>query len=438
MKRMSILIAAALLLAVVTRITSACPFCIAPMQTWSEMVSEADVVVLAKLISRTEGADGQSSHAMVEVIRIQKGAALVPEAKQLRIDDYIFGQPGDLFLLKGKLQDAGQPAFVDTFATGYEDPVTSDSQSPIKTVSATKLSDRSEAGVASPEAAAQPSMAQEPKQLVWDSVERVSEAAFTYVVSAPDPSLPATERLKYFVRFLEHTDALISADAYGEFANTQYEEIAKLQELYPREKLRAWIANKETSPERLGLYGMLLGLCGTQEDALFLRWQIGQPVNDDLRFGVEGLMGGLLLLERENGLKFLEETRFNTPGVSAMECFALVQALQFVYAYEPDLFSKQRLRSSMHPMISHPEMREIVIRNLARWEDWDVVAQLGGTYEKCKIDDPQTAAAVTGFLLTCQKSDTATEAQKTTAVELLDVIRADNPRLVKTTERQIR
>ena len=73
MKRTSLLIAAALLLAVLTQVANACPFCIAPMQTWAEMVSEANVVILAKLISTSEGSDKLAPYALVEVITVHKG-----------------------------------------------------------------------------------------------------------------------------------------------------------------------------------------------------------------------------------------------------------------------------------------------------------------------------------------------------------------------------
>ena len=434
MKRTSLIFAAVLLLAMLTQVVNACPFCIAPMQTWAEMVSEADVVILAKLISTSEGSDRQPPHAFVEVITVHKGTAILPKTKQIRINDYMFGQPGELFLLKGSLQDTSQPALVETFAQGYDGVVANTSQlaSPIKTVSATVTSQ----GVV-PSVVSESSKSESSKQLVWDPVERVSEDSFRYITNAPDPKLKPSERLKYFVPFFEHNDALVSADAWGEFANAQYQDIAEVRDLLPRDRLRIWISNTDTSPERLGLYGMLLGLCGHKEDAVFLRQQIGQPVNDDLRFGVEGMMGGLLLLEGEGGLQFLEKTRFQTPGVSGLECFAVVQALQFVWAYEPNLFPKQRLRTALHPMIQHLEMREIVIRNLARWEDWEAVSQLSEVYDSAKTDDYQTAVAVVGFILTCQKS-AASEVQKNIATELLARIRHENPRLVISTERQIR
>ena len=332
MKRMSFVVAATLLLAAMTRFVSACPFCIAPMQTWAEMVGEANVVVLARLVSTSDGSDKQAPHAMMEVMKVHKGESLIPASKLVRLDDYVFGQTGEVFLLKGSLQDGSQPVFTDTFANDYEKNVTAkpNSDSQIQTVSATK--DSSNVSVLKPaKGEAEASTSDAKKTLVWDYVERVTEESFSYIVNAPDPTVDPVERLKYFVKYLEHSDALVASDAWGEFANSQYSDIAKIRELYPRASLRTWISNKNTSPERLGLYGMLLGLCGTSEDALFLRQQIGQPVNDDIRFGVEGMMGGLLLLEGEGGLQFLEKTRIETPGVSSLECFAVVQALQFVY-----------------------------------------------------------------------------------------------------------
>ncbi len=101
------------------------------------------------------------------------------------------------------------------------------------------------------------------------------------------------------------------------------------------------------SPERLGLYGMMLGLCGQPEDAEFLREQIGDPKPaKEFRFGTEGIMGGYLLLAGEDGLSYLEETRLKPTGVDYTEHFAVMQAVQFIWSYESDVISKPGSRKA--------------------------------------------------------------------------------------------
>lgn len=422
MKRTYKIIAPLLLLSLILQSALACPFCLAPMQTWSEMVAESDVVCLAKLLSVSDGTSADSSFSMLEITSIHKGKELLGR-KQIRIDEHFYGKPGDLFLLKGSMQDSSPVKLVETFATDSDGKqLTTESktqpESKIQTVSATK-----------------PAMT---SSLKWDFIEKVSEASYRYITEAPAPDADPIKKLTYFLAFLEHSDPLIAADAWGEFANSKYEDIVAIRSQLPREKLRTWIAQKDTSPERLGLFGMLLGLCGNDNDAEFLRQQINQGSGDDIRFGVEGLMGGLLLLSGEDGLQFIEESRMQNPEASALESLAIVHALQFVWTYESELIPKERLRKSLHPMLANEAVREIAITDLSRWNDWSLVSKLEQIYTTSHEDDPGSTRAIVGYLTTCQKSDAATAEQVAQAAALLDRIRQEQPRLVRMVETSLR
>lgn len=398
----------------------ACPFCLAPMQTWSEMVAESEVVCLAKLISVTEGSKSEDAHSVLEVSAFHKGSKLLLNTT-VRIEEYLYGKPGDLFLLKGSMKEATGINLVETFATDSDGEALT-VQPAIQKVSATVESKDSVAL----------------KSLEWDFIERVTQESYKYITEAPSLDSSAIERLTYFMPFLEHSEPLIAADAWGEFANSAYKDIAAVRSLLPREKLRTWIQQPDTSPERLGSYGMMLGLCGNDSDAAFLKQQIGQPNADEIRFGVEGLMGGLLLLTGEEGLKFLEETRLQRSGISDLESLAAVHALQFVWTYEPEMFPKDRLRNALHPMIQNAALRELVIKDLARWNDWTLVPQLASIYETSRDEDPGAVRAIVGYLVTCKKSDAANETQIAAATELLEEIRQQDPRVVRIVESSLR
>ena len=409
------IIASLLLVGLILQSTLACPFCLAPMQTWSEMVAESDVVCLTRLISVSSDAT-ESAFSNVEVISVHKGSEFLT-GKQVRVNEHFYGKPGDLFLLKGSLQDQSPFKLVETFATD-SDGEQLPAEVKIQTVSATK-----------PDTT---------KTLQWDFIEKVSQTSYRYITEAPSPNAAPVEKLTYFLSFLEHSDPLIASDAWGEFANSAYEDIVAVRTQLPREKLRTWISQKDTSPERLGLFGMMLGLCGNDSDADFLRQQIGQGNGDEIRFGVEGLMGGLLLLSGAEGLKFIEETRMENSKASDLESLAIVQALQFVWTYESELIPKERLRKALHPMLNNESVREIAIRDLSRWNDWTLVSQLEQIYTVSHEDDPGSTRAIVGYLMTCQKSDAASSDQIAEAKALLDRIRAEQPRLVRMVERSLR
>ena len=406
----------------------ACPLCLAPSQTWSEMIAASDIVMLAELATIDEGSDTQRPFAIFQILDVHKGKQHVAKAKTIRIDDYVYGKKGDHYLIKAAFTDADTPQILETFATAA--PVAPDKA----TTKVRKVSATSEDVAKSSSTPA--------KVLTWDSPEPVTAAAWQYVTEAPEPEAKSIDRLTYFLSFLEHTDGLVAADAWGEFAKSEYGDIKSLKDSFDNEKLRTWIADAATSPERLSLYGLMLGMSGTASDAEFLQQQIGLPQGEDLRFGCEGLMGGLLVLSGEKGLTFLEDSRLKNSAVPTFEVYAVVQAVQFLWNHEPEAIGKQRLRRDIHPLLQREELREIAIIDLARWEDWALVDKLSGVYKSCKADDERTTRAIVGYLLTLHKASEAGDESamqgRDAANKLLEHIRSENKRLVKLVERQQR
>lgn len=398
----------------------ACPFCLAPSQTWSEMFAEADVVVWCRLISSEEGSDQKQPSSRVEVLKVARGKGVVKVKQIIDLAQPIFAEPGSSVLLKGSFHDIAIAGMSDTFATdsdGREIDQASLKQSasvptptiiPASAVSNQQASDGTKG-----------------KTLVWDFAEPVSAQAFQYITSAPVLGEPAADRLRFFVRYLEHSDDLIAADAWGEFANASYEDIVSIREHLPADKLKKWIVSAELTPERPGLYGMLLGLCGRQQDIPFLMEQIGTGVRDDVRFGTEGLMGGLLVLSKEDGLKFLIDSRLANPDAATSEVFNAMSAVKYVWDYEPDLFKKDQLRASLRPLLDREEFQEIIITDLARWEDWTIMEQLEELAKS--TDQGGVIRSTIGYCWQVQKTGSATDEQKREAAGLLALVKKSHP-----------
>jgi hypothetical protein len=203
----------------------------------------------------------------------------------------------------------------------------------------------------------------------WGSPLEVTETSFNYMVQAPSPEVPTRKRLEYFVRFLEFPDETVAGDAYGEFANSPYEEITPLTPKLPREKIREWVASPDTPATRLGLYGLLLGLCGDEEDAKLMERKIVET-SEDFRLGIDGVMGGYLLLTGEKGLELIDRTKLaKDANVPFSETYAAMQALRFMWTYGDGQIDKDRLRQSMRQLLDRPELADLVIADLARRKD---------------------------------------------------------------------
>jgi hypothetical protein len=228
------------------------------------------------------------------------------------------------------------------------------------------------------------------------------------------------ERLLYFLPYFEHPDQMVSNDAFAEFAAAPYDVIVPLKDHLPREKIMTWLANPKTAVTRIGFYGLLAGLCGRPEDAAILEKKI-VVLDADFRLGIEGVMAGYLLIRGEDGLKVLEDAKMRTKvamhadgkevPLPFSETYAVMQALRFMWTYEPNRLPKERLKQSMQILLDRPELADLVITDLARWKDWSIQDRLMAMYDDEKFSIPAIRRATVRYLYYCsqEKGEPATD-----------------------------
>ena len=142
----------------------ACPFCSAPSLTLSEQVAQSDAVVLVKWVGGQPAKISDAGSTEFEVVSIvhQPDGGKLAKGGKISLVRYRSAKPGDQFMLFGtKVESA----------------------------------------------------------IEWGSPLEVSKVAYDYMRNSPKPSLPAGERLAFFLKYLETDDKMISDDAFGEFAN---------------------------------------------------------------------------------------------------------------------------------------------------------------------------------------------------------------------------
>lgn len=377
----------------------ACPFCSAPSLTLAEQLAQADAAVLVQWVSgeqpgrgssdseaATDSAEvsiptvrrsvGSTSYEIIEVVRGPEDK--LKKGELVTISRYRAGRRGDLFLLLGT----------------------------------------------------------EAADLQWSSPLEVTETSFNYMKQAPSPEALPRERLSYFVKFLEFPDSLISNDAYAEFANAPYKDITPIAEKIPTEKVRQWISDPDTAPTRLGLYGLLLGLSGTPADAELMKRKILEP-SDEFRLGIEGVMGGYLLLTGHAGLDLIDETKLQNKDIPFSETYAAMQALRFMWTYGGRI-EKPRLRQSMRILLARPELADLVIADLARWKDWGMIDHLMEIYDADEYSIPSIKRAIIRFMLVAAKDKPEAgedESHIPKAEKYLKQLRDRDPKTVQQAER---
>jgi hypothetical protein len=329
-------------------LASACPFCEAPTLTLTEQLNQADVAALVQWVestpaNRDKGFPGDTKYEVVEIVHDATGK--LKPGEPIRLDRDRAGRKGDLFVLLG------------TKGTTVE----------------------------------------------WSSPLEVSETSYNYMKQAPTQETAPSERLAYFLKFLEYPDTLIANDAYGEFANAAYKDVVPLAGKLPREKLRKWLTDPQTPQTRLGLYGMMLGLCGKPEDAELMRRKILESTQD-FRLGIDGIMGGYLLLTGNEGLSLIDDAKLKNREIPFSETYAAMQALRFMWTYAEGTISKDRLRQSMRILLERPELADLVITDLARWEDWSVADRLMQLYDADEYNIPSIKRAIVRFFLVAERA----------------------------------
>ncbi len=228
-----------------------------------------------------------------------------------------------------------------------------------------------------------------------------SETLLSYIIQSPPSDAIASVQLGYFVKHLESSDANVAKDAHREFGKIPNADRLAFQNQLPLDQIRKWLANPQTAPSHLGLYGLLIGQFGTEADTKLLRDRSLEPVKE-FRIGADGLYAGFLMLAGESGLADLEKTKLETPGVPFFDTFEMLLALRYVWNHGGERISQDRLRQSMRMMLDRPALADLAINDLGRWHDWSVSDRLMELYGSAGYDIPSTKRAIVRFYLTAE------------------------------------
>lgn len=365
----------------------ACPFCPTTAPTLSEQQAQSDIVALAQWADEQKPTDSdQQGRTTYEVVELRKSPPeTLSKGERVVIAPHRSGRKGDLFLLMGRVNGP---------------------------------------------------------DIEWDPPQEITETAYQYIAQAPSPEVPMTKRLEYYARFLEYPDESIATDAYFEFAKAQYDEVAPVAKKLSPEKVRKWVTGPDVSQPRLGFYGMLLGLCGDESDARLLEKMIlSDP--DEFRLGIDGVIGGYLLLTGEQGLEVIDRTKLADPKVPVSEVYAAMSALRFIWSFGEGTIEKERLKQSMRLLLDRRDVIDLVIADLARWKDWSVQNRLMELYD-AEFEDPViqrgVRSAIIRYMLVCAKDvpkgqEESPPEHVVQAKKNLDVLRSKDAAAVKNAER---
>jgi hypothetical protein len=211
--------------------------------------------------------------------------------------------------------------------------------------------------------------------------------------------------LTFFQRYLEDEDPHLAADAYEEFARAPYEVVVAMNEAMDRERLIAWIRDPQVSNNHRRLYLTMLGVCGTPEDVAMLEKMLtsddrgASPTGRGSSAGLDALIACYVKLKGPDGLSLIEDLFLKNRDAEFPDTYAAITALRFI-AEQTDVVPRSRVIEAFHHMLDRPEA-DLVVPDLARWEDWSVMPRLVELFKNVDEDPTLVRQVIARYLMVC-------------------------------------
>ena len=191
-----------------------------------------------------------------------------------------------------------------------------------------------------------------------------------------------------------------------------YDDVRGLESRMDPTQLLTWIENPKVQANRRRLYATMLGVCGTKADAEriaeILAGQNLPPEKADVRSGLDALIACYVTLRGPEGLELVDRLFLDRKGrdVPFTETYAAVMALRFL-GEESEIVPRARVLESLRILLDEPKLADLVIADLARWEDWSVIDRLAELFEKAEADNIFVREPVVNYLRACPLPEAA-------------------------------
>jgi hypothetical protein len=274
-------------------------------------------------------------------------------------------------------------------------------------------------------------MGVEPPGLVWSSPIRVGERAITYLKQLGDLPEKGPDRLAFFLGHLEDEDETLTRDAYDEFAVAPYEDVKGLEDKMDAARLLSWIEDPKVPANRRRLYATMLGVCGTPAEAeriaAILEGKGVAAEQPEVRNGLDALIACHVALQGDKALDLVDRLFLARAGqdkeIPFTETYAAVMALRFL-GEESDLVPRERVLESLKLLLDEPKLADLVIADLARWQDWSVIDRLVAIFKDAKADNIFVREPIVNYLRACPLPEAAEAVKELEAIDPEAVRRA--------------
>lgn len=241
-------------------------------------------------------------------------------------------------------------------------------------------------------------------------------------ITALDPKQPA-KRLAYFFDHLDSAEAGIAEDAFVEFAKTPDADILAARAVLSPAKLDKLLTDPKTPPYRLGVFALMLGLCGGEaHDGTFAKL-LTQPLSEAVAGNLGGVLAGYAVCSPKAGWTTIRTTLTDAKQPFAQRLSAL-QAVQFFQATRPK-DARAIVLDTYKLILPDADLADIAIDDLRRWGWWDLSADVLAQYGKPTHAAPVFKKGIVRYALSCPDP---------IAKRFVEAVRKTEPKLVADVE----
>jgi hypothetical protein len=306
---------------------SACPFCSAVSLTLGQEIKAADAAVVAELVSVPKSADGDNSafapgigeapsKSKFKIVEVLKGGEILKKAKE--VETVYFGD---------------SPAGTEFLITAID-----------------------------------------PKDLAWATPIPLPKDGRKYLKEIMKLPETGADRLTFFESYLENPDQMLSRDAHDEFAAASYDDLKAVAPRVNYPRLIEWIKKDDTTPSHRRLYFTILGVCGSEKDVPLLESFLNSK-DRKVKVGfLDAIIGSYLALKGAPGIELVEKLYLKNNDAEFTDTYAAIQAVRI--AEEAGIIQKDKAAEALRNVLDRPKIADLVIPDLARYQDWSVVDRL--------------------------------------------------------------
>jgi hypothetical protein len=236
-------------------------------------------------------------------------------------------------------------------------------------------------------------------ELLWSVPEPLTVRGVEYLVAGRELPPSGLERLVFFQQYLEDEDTSLDRDAYNEFALAPYEVMVAMKDRMPRDKLIAWIRDPQVEDNRRRLYLTMLGVCGSADDVTLLE-ELLESRSGKSPSGLDALIACYLKLKGPDGMPLIEDRFLKNQDAEFSHTYAAITALRFI-AEQTDAVPRPRVAEAFYYMLDRPDLADLVIVDLARWQDWSVMDRLVELFRNANEDSSWVRQPIARYLLEC-------------------------------------